>query len=274
MLNLENKSSSPLTILITGASYGIGADLARICAQHGHHLVLVARSQDKLDSLAQDITQKGAPAPLVISADLTQKSSIDVIEMHLRQHNIHIHALINNAGYGLTGASDDVDQHDQLGIIDLNIHSLVSLTLRLMPDLKAAHGRILNVGSIAGFMPGPYMAVYYASKAFVLSFSQALRAELAPHHVKVSTLCPGLTATEFQRRAGMDPSLGHFITMSSEEVAKYAYAQWMSNTSIIIPGLINKIFVWLAWLLPTSILVKAMQLIQINRRAKQPHEQA
>lgn len=267
----EEQTPSHHTTLITGASYGIGADLARQCAAHGHHLILVARSHHALHELAAELHAMGAPYPVVIAADLTHPSAVDDIEKRVRSENLRITALVNNAGYGLTGPIDELSAAEQIGMIDLNMRALTALTLCFLSDLKSApatlgHGRILNVASIAAFMPGPYMSIYYASKAFVLSFSQALRAELKPHRVKVSTLCPGLTATQFQRRAGMDPSLGAFITMSSAKVARTAYKGWMANHAIIIPGLVNKIFVTCAWLLPTSLLLRAMRLTQINRR--------
>jgi uncharacterized protein len=253
--------------LITGASSGIGADLARQCARHHHHLILVARSYQPMTALADEIIALGAPAPLIITADLADPHAIDRIEYKIRAAGLSITGIINNAGFGLTGPSDELSAHEQLAITDVNIRALLALTLRFLPDLKAARGRILNVASIASFMPGPYMAVYYASKAFVLSYSRALRSELAHHHISVSTLCPGLTATQFQQRAGMDPSLGALMMMSSPAVAAQGFNGWQKGSAIIIPGMLNKFFVLCASIFPAAWMCTLIKLIQVNRRA-------
>jgi short-subunit dehydrogenase len=257
-----------MVTMITGASGGIGADLARQCAGHHHHLILIARSEQNLLRLADEILALGAPQPLIIAVDLQSPSALDMIEQKVRGANLRITGLINNAGYGLTGPITDSDQDDQIGIIDLNIRALVALTLRFLPDLQHSKGRILNVASVASFMPGPFMAVYYASKAFVLSFSRALREELSPAGISVSALCPGLTATDFQRRAGMDPAFAGLMSMSSKNVARIGFEGWMQQKAVIIPGLLNHIFIACAWLLPSPLLLWMMAKIQINRRQK------
>ena len=190
--------------LITGASGGIGADLARVFARHGHDLALVARSQDKLDALADEIAAPGRPRPIVIALDLAAPGATARVADALTAAGATVSILVNNAGFGLLGAVARLDAREQLAIVDLNVRSLLDLTLRFLPQITAARGKILNVASIVSFFAGPGMAVYYASKAFVSSFSRALTEEMRPAGVTVTVLHPGMTATGFQSRAGFD----------------------------------------------------------------------
>ena len=180
-----------LVTLITGASAGIGTELARIFASNGHRVALVARRADRLTALANEIAAAGGVAPIVIPCDLGQTDAGDKIAAALAAEGVELEYLVNNAGYGLFGNAIKLSCADQLGIIAVNIRALTDLSLRFSDHLIRNRGGILNVGSIAGFLPGPGMAVYYASKAYVLSFTEGLRCELAPRGVRVTVLCPG-----------------------------------------------------------------------------------
>ena len=197
--------------LITGASAGIGTELARVFASHGHRLALVARRADRLAVLADEITAGGGAAPIVIACDLEQPGATDGIAAALAVEGVEVEYVINNAGFGLFGRAIELDRAEQLSIIAVNIRAMTDLSLRFSDQLIRHRGGILNVGSIAGFLPGPGMAVYYASKAYVLSFSEALRRELAPLGVRVTALCPGPVPSEFQQRAGFEPGFDSAI---------------------------------------------------------------
>ena len=167
--------------LITGASAGIGTELARVFASKGHRVALVARRADRLTALAGEIAAAGGAAPIVIPCDLTQPDAGDKIAEALTAAGVEVEYVVNNAGFGVFGRAIERDRADQLDIITVNIRALTDLSLRFSDQLIRNRGGILNIGSIAGFLPGPGMAVYYASKAYVLSFTEAMRAELAPH---------------------------------------------------------------------------------------------
>src|SRR5262249_37082938 len=199
--------------LITGASAGIGAALAHECAAHGHELVLVARREQVLGALADAIAAKGAIRPTVLGADLARPDATQAIAAALEQRGLEPDVVVNNAGFGLLGAADQLDRAEQLAMIDLNVRALTDLSLAFIDNLKRRKSGILNDASIADFMPGPGMAVYYATKAYVLSFSEALHRELKPQGVRVTVLCPGPVPTEFQARAGMGAdALPGFLT--------------------------------------------------------------
>ena len=192
----------PVTV-ITGASAGIGVALAREFARHGHELALVARREDRLSDLADEIAATGAARPIVIAADLAQSGSAQRIGEALAAAGAEPQYVVNNAGFGLVGQAAARDRAEQLGMIDLNVRALTELSLAFVDSLARHKGGVLNVGSVAGFLPGPGSAVYYATKAFVLSFSEALHSELGPRGVKVCVLCPGPVPTEFATVAGV-----------------------------------------------------------------------
>src|SRR5215210_8951576 len=175
---------------------------------NGHRLALVARRADRMRVLADEIAANGAAEPIVIACDLEQRDASDQIAAVLVAEGVEVEYVVNNAGFGLFGRAIELDRSAQLGIIDVNVRALTDLSLRFSDQLIRHRGGILNVASIASFLPGPGMAVYYASKAYVLSFSEALHRELAPHGVRVTALCPGPVPTEFQARAGI--SNDHF----------------------------------------------------------------
>jgi uncharacterized protein len=250
--------------LVTGASGGIGADLARVFARHGHDLALVARNREKLEALASEIAIADRPRPLVIAVDLTEKGALDAIAAQLQSAGASVEILVNNAGYGLVGEIDALDPQDQLGIIDLNIRALVDLTAHFAPQIRAAHGGILNVASIAAFLPGPGMAIYYASKAFVRSFSLALWQEMRRDGVTVTLLCPGVTLTGFQARAKLEvsPEMVRFSGLSAMAVAEAGYAGLVAKRRVVVPGLLNRIFTIIMPLLPDALILPIVAHMQ------------
>jgi len=253
--------------LITGASAGIGTELARVFASHGHRLALVARRADRLATLAGEITAAGGAAPIVIPCDLTQPDACDKIAQALSAAGADVEYVVNNAGFGVFGLAVKRDRAEQLNIITVNIRALTDLSLRFSDSLIRNRGGILNVGSIAGFLPGPGMAVYYASKAYVLSFTEALRRELAPLGVRVTVLCPGPVPSEFQARAGFAPGLDSAIlNVSSRDVAQQAYRGLMANKRAVLPGLGIKIVPLLLRLFPRWFILAVVGRLQLGRR--------
>jgi len=253
--------------LITGASAGIGTELARIFASNGHRVALVARRADRLTALANEIAAAGGVAPIVIPCDLGQTDAGDKIAAVLAAEGVELEYLVNNAGYGLFGHAIKLSCADQLGIIAVNIRTLTDLSLRFSDHLIRNRGGILNVGSIAGFLPGPGMAVYYASKAYVLSFTEALRCELAPRGVRVTVLCPGPVPSEFQARAGFEPGFDSAIlNVSASNVAKAGYQGLMANKRAVLPGLGIKIVPLLLRLFPRGFILSAVGRFQLRKR--------
>ena len=253
--------------LITGASAGIGTELARVFASNGHRVALVARRADRLKTLSGEITAAGGAAPIVISCDLEQPDAGDKIAAALTAEGVEVEFVVNNAGFGLFGNAIEMDRVEQLGIIALNIRAVTDLSLRFSDQLIRHRGGILNVGSIAGFLPGPGMAVYYASKAYVLSFSEALRRELAPRGVRVTVLCPGPVPSEFQARAGFEPGFDSAVlNMSSSDVAQAGYRGLMANKRAVLPGFGIKIVPFLLRLFPRGFILGAVGRFQLRKR--------
>jgi short-subunit dehydrogenase len=236
--------------------------------RHGHDLALVARSGDKLNALADELSQKAKPRPIVIVCDLGDRDAADKIATELAAAEASVSVLVNNAGWGLLGAVASLNTLDQLNVVDVNVRALLDLTLRFLPDLKAARGKILNVGSIASFTPGPGMAVYYATKAFVSSFSRALSEELKVSGVGVSVLHPGLTTTEFQARAGFHkiPKLNAMTGATAMSVAEAGYAGLMAGRRSIVPGLGNKVSTAIMPLLPDAMMLPIVHRFQSARK--------
>jgi uncharacterized protein len=250
----------PIT-LITGASAGIGAELARVFAAHGHELVLVARRQDRLDALADEIAAAGRPRPVALAADLTQRDAVVQLRGQLLSLELEPEIVVNNAGFALVGRAAALSRDEQLAMIDLNVRALVELSLSFVDSLARHRGGILNVASIAAFLPGPNMAVYYASKAFVLSFSEALHRELSSRGVRVTALCPGPVPTEFQARSGMkiDRSVNLFA-LPPDRVAQIGYRGFMRGKRVVIAGRVSKIAVFLARSIPNVLLLRAIDM--------------
>ena len=252
--------------LVTGASAGIGTELARVFAAKGHRLAMVARREDRLHALAQELVAKGAPAPLVIPCDLRASDAADCIASALTAADVEVEYLVNNAGFGLFGPAVKLDRAEQLDMIAVNVRSLTDLSLRFTDQLIRNRGGILNLGSVAGFLPGPGMAVYYASKAYVISFTEALHKELAPHGVRVTVLCPGPVPSEFQARAGVrpgaDPAL---LQVSPQAVAEAGYRGLMSGKRVVLPGLGIKIVPFMLRWFPRSFVLEAVGRLQLRR---------
>jgi uncharacterized protein len=252
--------------LITGASAGIGTELARVFASNGHRVALVARRGVRLAALAGEITASGGAAPIVIGCDLEQPDAGDKIAAALAAEGVEVEFVVNNAGFGLFGKAIELDRAEQLGIIAVNIRATTDLSLRFSDQLIRHRGGILNVGSIAGFLPGPGMAVYYASKAYVLSLSEALRAELAPCGVRVTALCPGPVPSEFQARAGFKPGFDSAIlNVSASDVAKAGYRGLMANKRAVLPGLGIKLVPLLLRLFPRGFILWAVGRFQLRK---------
>jgi uncharacterized protein len=254
--------------LITGASAGIGTELARVFASNGHRVVLVARRADRLSTLANEIVASGGAAPIIIPCDLEQPDAGDKIAAALAAEGVEVDFVVNNAGFGLFGEAIELDRAGQLGIIAVNIRTMTDLSLRFADGLIRNRGGILNVGSIAGFLPGPGMAVYYASKAYVLSFSEALRRELAPRGVRVTTLCPGPVPSEFQARAGFVPGFDSAVlNVCASDVAQAGYRGLMANKRTVLPGFGIKMVPFLLRLFPRGFIVAAVGRLQLQRRS-------
>jgi short-subunit dehydrogenase len=244
-------------VLITGASSGIGAALARVFAAHGHELVLVARRQDRLNALADEIAAAGGSRPAVLAADLERRDAASAIAAELSSRGLEPSVVVNNAGFGLSGAAAAVSRDEQLAMIDVNVRALTELSLMFVDSLARHRGGILNVASVAAFLPGPGMAVYYASKAYVLSFSEALHRELSNRGVRVTVLCPGPVPTEFQARSGMHlNAAARALELSAERVAQIGYDAFMRGKRVVVAGINNRIAVSLMRLVPNALLLR------------------
>jgi short-subunit dehydrogenase len=253
--------------LITGASAGIGAELARVFASNGHRLALVARRTDRLTVLSSELAAANGRPPIVISCDLEQADAGDKIAAALVAAGVEVEYVVNNAGFGLFGNAVNLDRAEQLGMIAVNIRALTDLSLRFSDSLIRNRGGILNVGSVAGFLPGPGMAIYYASKAYVVSFSEALRAELGPRGVRVTVLCPGPVPSEFQLRAGFEPGFDSAIlNVSAADVAKAAYRGLMADKRMVLPGFGIKIVPPMLRLFPRGFILWAVARFQLRKR--------
>ena len=224
--------------LITGASAGLGVEFARQLSKRGHRLVLAARRKDRLDALAKELGNARA-----VAIDLSKANAAAKLMADLEAAGEQVEILVNNAGFGLLGRFAERDPKRERQMIDLNVGALTDLCRAVAPGMiKRKSGAILNVASTAAFQPGPKMAVYFATKAFVLSFTEALHEELMPHGVKVTCLCPGPTRTEFGEVAGFGGN-GAFDKMAMEagEVVEAGLKGMDRNRAVIVPGLVNKI---------------------------------
>ncbi len=245
--------------LVTGGSTGIGLELAKQFAAHGHDLVLVARNADQLEAAAGKIEGKYGVNVRTIPMDLANSDSPQELFDTLTGDSVHIDFLVNNAGFGLGGEFVDTDIERELDMIQVNVTSLVQLTkLFLPPMIKRKEGRVMNVASTAAFQAGPLHSIYYATKAFVLSFSEAIAEELRKTGVTVTALCPGPTESNFAERAGTNKSrlFTHAKVASAEEVARYGYAAMMKGVRVAIPGMQNKLMVQAERLVPRIVVTK------------------
>jgi short-subunit dehydrogenase len=249
--------------LITGASAGIGAELARIFAANDHRVALVARRAERLSALADEIVAAGGAAPIVIACDLERSDACEIIAGALSAQNVEVQYVVNNAGFGLVGRAVSLDRDEQLGMIDVNVRAITDLSLRFADSVIRHGGGILNVASIAGYLPGPSMAVYYATKAYVLSFTEALHQELRGKGVRVTALCPGPVPTEFQQRSGMQPGFdSRVLSLPPASVALAGYRGLMAGKRVVLPGLAMRLIPLLLRFAPRSIVLKAADKIQ------------
>ncbi len=227
--------------LITGASMGIGAELAKLFAADGHDLVLVARSEDRLRALAQELETAHGVGVHVVPSDLSRPTSPDEIFALLSERGIEVDYLVNNAGFGANGAFAELPLGLQMDMLQVNINALVALTHHALKGmLSRGYGRILNIASTAGFQPGPDMSVYYATKSFVIMFSEGIAEEVRRRGVSVTAHCPGATATNFSQTAGNDESfLFKLGAAPADQVARHAYRAMMKGKVVAIQGFVN-----------------------------------
>lgn len=246
---------SGLTALITGASAGLGRDYARLFAADGHDMVLVARRQDRLEELATELERDCGITAHVLATDLRDPAAPRAIYERLQADGVAIDFLVNNAGFGSTGAFAELDPERELDMLAVNITALTHLTRLFLPDMIArGHGRVLNLGSTAGFQAGPFMATYYATKAYVNHFSEALAHEVLGTGVTVTVSCPGATATEFGSIAGNDKSRVFASGVArSEDVAREGYQAMMKGRRMVIHGPRNRVLVQMLRLSPRRL---------------------
>jgi short-subunit dehydrogenase len=236
------------TALVTGASAGLGRELAKLAAADGHDIVLVARRRDRLEALATALASAHGVRATVLAEDLADRGAPRRIADQLAQAGITVDFLINNAGFGSHGPFASADIRRELEMVDVNVRALVELTHLFLPSMLARkQGCVLNVASVAGFVPGPLMATYYASKAFVLSFTEAIAAELAGTGVTVTASCPGPVATEFGAVAGSERrNMLRRKLADAESVARHGYQAMLAGQVVALPTAMN----WVATFLP------------------------
>jgi uncharacterized protein len=244
------------TALITGASAGLGLEFARLFAADKHDLVLVARRRDRLDALAEELAREHRVDVKVLAVDLMTAGAATQIVSELSQLGVELEFLVNNAGFGDTGAFTELTMQSQVGMLAVNVTTLTELCRAIIPGMKSrGHGRVLNIGSTAGFQPGPFMAVYYASKAYVNSFTEALSYELEGSGVTATLSCPGPTLTEFASVAGNDKSpLFKMGAMPARTVAYQAYRAMLDGDPMVIHGLMNAFSAFSVRLAPRALI--------------------
>ncbi|MEQ9662251.1 MAG: SDR family oxidoreductase [Parasphingopyxis sp.] len=251
--------TGPVT-LVTGASSGLGELFARACAARGDRVALVARRQNELKKLAKEL----GGDTIVLGEDLSDYDAAEAVMAEIEDRDCFVQTLINNAGFGLRGPFEDIALGDQVDMVQVNITALLDLTHRAVPWMKAnGGGYILNVASTAAFQAGPMMATYYATKAFVLSLTEALHEELAPHNIHVTALCPGATKTEFAHQAGMaETTLFKRFAGDPESVVAAGLNGLAKNKAVVIPGFVNKAMVQGTRLTPRSVNREIVKLLQ------------
>ena len=256
-------------ILITGATSGIGREFVKLFASDGYNIVLTSTSKELLDKDKKDLEKKYKDIKVyTIAKDLSKMNSAKEIYEELNKENINVSVLINNAGFGYFGKLTDSDIDKNNALMSVNVDALVNLSYYFGKDMaKRKNGKILNVGSIAAFQGGPYMATYYASKAFVVSFSEALREELRGDNVTVTCLCPGPTRTNFEKTANLQKSymFKKMDTCSAEYVARIGYNALMKGKSLVTSGFSNKVVVFLTRLSPRILNAKVSGWINLGK---------
>ncbi len=256
------------TALITGASFGIGLELARIFARENNNLVLVARTADRLRQLASELEKAHSTRSLILSVDLAEPGASAYVLDQTTRADIVVDVLVNNAGFGQYGPFAENDLEECLRQIQLNVTTLTHLTRLYLPGMiERKSGRIMNVASTAAFQPGPLMAVYYATKAYVLHFSEAIANELTESGVTVTCLCPGVTATEFHKRArATGANLLRFGAMDARTVAEAGYRGLISGKPVVIPGFRNWLVAQSIRFSPRQTVIAVVRKLQESRR--------
>jgi len=256
------------TALITGASSGIGLELAKLFAEAKTNLVLVARREDRLNELAKRLESAFNIKALVIPKDLSVSTAVDEIFSCLKEKNIAIDYLVNDAGCIVYGEFSKNSLDDELGMIEVNLIALTKLTKLFLPKMLARNsGKILNLGSIGSFVPGPLNAIYCATKGYVLSFSEAISEEVAGTGVTVTALCPGATRTEFAKKGHIEGTLVHKLgTMSAASVARVGYKSLMEGKRVVIPGFFNRLEIFLVRFSPRLIVSKFSKMLMTQKK--------
>lgn len=248
------------TVLITGATSGIGYEFSKIFAVKGFNLIIMGRNEKKLKEMEEELAGLYGIKVVSYSCDLCKKENVLSLFNYVKSLNLNIDILINNAGVGFNGAFHELSWEKHVQTLEVNITSLTYLTHLVLGEmLRRGEGKILNVASTGAYQPGSYISVYYATKAYVLSFSQALRQEVKDKGIVITALCPGATRTQFSKRAGKGDLK---IAMSAEKVAKLGYRGLMKNKAVVIPGIINKTMIAISKIAPSSMNAKVVKKIQ------------
>lgn len=257
-------SSRPLAI-VTGASAGLGVEFAKLLAKDQYDLLLTARRKERLEQLADQLHKEYGIKSHCLSIDLNHANAASTIHEYLKKHHLKTDVLINNAGFGALGSFTDIELEEQLRMIQVNVSSLVHLTGLILPEMLArGKGRVMNVASTAAFQPGPLMAMYYATKAFVLSFSEAVHHEIRKTGVTVTCLCPGPTPTEFHQAAGMEDSkmFNSRMMVDPVTVARIGYQAMLKGKRLVIPGKLTNILAFSTRLAPRSLVLRFAERFQ------------
>lgn len=260
-------SEKTQTVLITGASSGIGYELAKVFARNKYNLVLIARNKERLEKISAELNHTYTITSTVLPVDLSKPGSAESIVKELNRKSIAVDILVNNAGIGIYGRFTETEIEKELEIINVNIIALTVLTKLLLPQImKSGHGKILNVASTSAFVPGPYLSIYHASKAYVLSFSEALAEELRDSGIQLTILCPGATKTEWHKRAQMkNMAIVNARAIDADRVAEAGFKALMQGKRIIITGIINRIAIFLFRFIPRGFLTR-MGILMIGEK--------
>jgi hypothetical protein len=255
-------------VLITGASSGIGLELAHLFAHDGYRLVLVARNRAALRELGDELQSRYSVEVRISPKDLAHPSAPIELYQELQQAGVVLDVLVNNAGFGDSGPFLKTDWNNEAEMIQVNIVALTELTKLFLPQIRAREGKLLNVASVAAFLPGPYMAIYYASKAFVLHFTEAIAEELSGTGTTVTCLCPGPVETNFQRRAHTNASamMRSPLLVDVREVARAGYEGMKQGKRVVIPGWKNRMMTEMLRLAPRSVVTRMVS--RLHRSTK------
>ena len=263
-MSTSNPFYSPKTALITGASSGIGLELAHLFARDGYRLVLLARNRNTLRQIGDDLQARYSVTVRIAPKDLAHPATPTELYQELQEAGVVLDVLVNNAGFGLSGAFQGTDWNIESEMMQVNMVAATHLTKLFLPQIRAREGKIMNVASTAAFQPGPFMSVYYASKAYLLSFSEALAEELEGSGVTVTCLCPGPVKTNFQRRAYLEGTamVNSPLLVDVREVARLGYEGMMRGNRLVIPGWKNRAGVELLRISPRAVVTKVVRRLQ------------